>query len=168
MPVEVYFDGLCEPINPGGIATYGYVIYVNGVKIYEGCGCAGAGIFGDDVTNNVAEYIALIKSLEWLIENGYTDTEVRVYGDSQLVIMQINGRYSVRSPRIVPLFNKVNRLLSRFKSISLTWIPRDENKEADNLSKKAYYAFLKKYWRKVTQHYPPYLLKKSKERLKRQ
>ena len=25
-----YFDGLCEPKNPGGIATFGYVIFLDG------------------------------------------------------------------------------------------------------------------------------------------
>ena len=48
--VEVYFDGLCEPVNgyPYGIATYGFVIYDNRseeerVKIHEGSGVVGAG-----------------------------------------------------------------------------------------------------------------------------
>ncbi|MEM2188719.1 MAG: hypothetical protein QXT16_08485 [Candidatus Caldarchaeum sp.] len=38
--VVVYYDGACEPWNPKGVATYGFVIYKNGVKIGEGKGLA--------------------------------------------------------------------------------------------------------------------------------
>ena len=38
--IEVYFDGLCEP-NPGGVATYGFVIKRDGKKVHEGHGLAG-------------------------------------------------------------------------------------------------------------------------------
>jgi hypothetical protein len=25
--LRAFFDGLCEPVNPGGVACYGFVIY---------------------------------------------------------------------------------------------------------------------------------------------
>ena len=69
--IEVYFDGACEPVNPKGIATYGYVVYRNGKKIREDCGLVG---IGQGATNNIAEYTALIKALEYLI---YTNRIMR-------------------------------------------------------------------------------------------
>ena len=27
VPVTAYVDGLCEPVNPGGVACYGYAVY---------------------------------------------------------------------------------------------------------------------------------------------
>jgi len=152
----VYFDGLCEPVNPRGIATYGFVIYRDGEKIFEGCGVVGAGMFGDDVTNNVAEYTALIKALEWLVEQGYTKDEVTVRGDSQLTIRQLNGVYAVRSMRILPLYKKARELVSKFEDIWFEWVPREENEEADSLSRKAYREFLKKHGKEARKYYERY------------
>ncbi|MCU0631314.1 MAG: formate/nitrite transporter family protein, partial [Methanoregulaceae archaeon] len=41
--ITIYFDGLCRPKNPGGVATYGYVIYKDGENVKSGCGVVGAG-----------------------------------------------------------------------------------------------------------------------------
>jgi len=46
-----------EPINPGGVACYGYVIYRDGVKLDEGYGV----VDHPNPSNNVAEYAACIK-----------------------------------------------------------------------------------------------------------
>ncbi|MEM4852724.1 MAG: reverse transcriptase-like protein [Thermofilum sp.] len=101
--ITVYFDGLCEPVNPGGIAAYGFVAYRDGEKIAAGKGIVGAGYRGDDVTNNVAEYTALIRALEWLVANGYAGGKLVVKGGSRLVIRQLQGRYAVRSAHRPPL-----------------------------------------------------------------
>jgi len=143
--IEVYFDGACEPVNPGGIATYGFVVYRNHEKIHEDSGVAGAGCLGDDTSNNMAEYTALIKALEWLIESKLTETKIVVKGDSQLVIKQLNKQYAVKAPRIIPLYLKAQKLASMFKDISFIWIPREQNKEADTLSHKAYLDFCNKH-----------------------
>ncbi len=53
----VNIDGLCEPVNPGGIATYGYVIRdESGSLIAKKSGVVGKGA---GMSNNVAEYAAL-------------------------------------------------------------------------------------------------------------
>jgi ribonuclease HI len=150
------FDGLCEPINPKGIACYGFVIYKNGEKIHEEGGFIGAGMFGDDVSNNVAEYMALIKGLEWLIRNGMTDDEVIVYGDSRLIIYQLNNLYAVRAYRIIPLYERVQKLIPLFKKIIFKWIPREENVEADRLSRKAYNEFVRVHWNEIRKYYGRY------------
>lgn len=154
----LYFDGLCEPINPRGIACYGFVIYKNGIKVHEEGGFVGAGMFGDDVSNNVAEYTALIKGLEWLIENGMNNEEIIVYGDSQLVINQLNNLYTVRAYRIVPLYSRIKKLISLFKKITFKWIPREKNIEADKLSRKAYNEFVKAHWNEITKYYKKYFI----------
>lgn len=60
--IIIYFDGLCEPRNPGGIATYGYVVYKDEKVIKKGCRAIGE---GQGMTNNVAEYSGLKRALEW-------------------------------------------------------------------------------------------------------
>ena len=144
MVLIVYFDGLCEPVNPGGIATYGFIIYKDRRKVAEGKGVVGAGFLGDDVTNNVAEYTALIKALEWLLAHNLVEDLV-IRGDSQLTIRQLQGVYEVRSSRLRPLHEKVRKLLSRFPSYRLEWVPREENAEADALSRAAYEEFLREH-----------------------
>ena len=99
--------------------------------------------FADNATNNVAEYTAIIKALEWLLENNYNNNqEIVIRGDSQLVINQINGKYKVKAVKIIPLYQKVKSLISKFQDIKIEWIPRDKNKEADKLSNKAYQEIL--------------------------
>jgi len=141
----VYFDGLCEPVNPGGVAAYGFVVYKDGERLHAGRGIAGAGYLGGDVTNNVAEYTALIKALEWLIENGFSGEGLIVRGDSQLVIKQLKGEYAVKSPRIGPLYARVKELLRFFRNVKLEWLPRELNAEADALSRTAYEEFLREH-----------------------
>ena len=142
----LYFDGGCEPVNPGGVATYGYVIYERidteekRVKSSSGVACEP---FSDCSTNNYAEYTALVEGLSYL--SGIYKGRVLVRGDSQLVVRQMNGIYSVRSPRIYPLYKKAMELKSSFPSIEFEWIPREMNEEADRLSKAAYYEYLMKH-----------------------
>ena len=154
--IEVYVDGCCQPVNPGGVATWGFVVR-DGEKVHEASGVVGAGCLGDDVSNNVAEYTALIKALEWLLENGYAEEEVVVRGDSQLAIRQLNGEYAVRAPRIRPLYERVVELAGRFRSVRFEWVPREENEEADSLSKRAYREFCLRHGDLVRRSYSRYL-----------
>lgn len=143
--IVIYFDGLCEPINPGGIATYGFIIYSDSTRIAAGKGVVGAGYLGHDVTNNVAEYMALVKALEWLLEHKLAGEELVIRGDSQLVIKQLRGEYAVRSPRLAQPYRRVVALLSRFSSYRVEWIPREKNSEADALSAEALCDFLREH-----------------------
>jgi ribonuclease HI len=149
--LRVFFDGLCEPENPGGVACFGFVVY--GVssagenKIFEDCGLAA--VPGPDSTHNVAEYTGLIKSLEWIQANR-NEREIEIWGDSQLVIRQLTGEYKVRSPRVAPLNQRANSLLKGFKWTA-KWIPREKNAVADALCEKAY----REYWMKKYGQVPP-------------
>lgn len=133
--IVVNCDGLCEPINPGGTACYGWVVYKGQEKLGEGYGVVCS---GPHATNNVAEYTAIIKALEWLLANGFSNEDIELRSDSQLCIYQLRGTYSVNSPRLVPLYRKMKKLAANFKKLSFRWVPREENKEADALSRKAY------------------------------
>ncbi|MFN3739822.1 MAG: ribonuclease HI family protein [Thermodesulfovibrionales bacterium] len=86
-------------------------------------------------TNNVAEYRALIAGLEKAIKLGAEAVEI--YADSELVVRQIKGLYKVRDEDLLRLWKKTNDLLRRFKSYSITHIPREENRKADRLARQA-------------------------------
>src|SRR5207245_1805051 len=121
--LRVFFDGLCEPENPGGVACYGFVVYeelsVGEVRIFEHCGVAAEP--GPDSTHNVAEYTGLIKSIEWVSAN-QTDRGLEILGDSQLVIRQLTGEYKVRSPRVLTFYQTAVSILEGFRWTA-KWIP---------------------------------------------
>ncbi len=124
-------------MNPGGIACYAFVVK----NEYNTIGCEyglAAEPFSKNATNNVAEYTGLIKALEWLLLNNMSTDKVEIKSDSQLVVKQISGEYRVKSPRIIPLYRRTLMLNSKFKDIEIKWIARDQNKEADLLTRKAY------------------------------
>lgn len=130
-----YFDGLCEPKNPGGIATYGYLIIIENNEIIKGYGLAEKP-WSPNATNNVAEYTGLYCLLMKLLKLNIRRAEI--FGDSQLVIKQINHEYKIKSERLIPLYQKITQLKNEFDSIEFKWIPRELNKEADKLSRIAY------------------------------
>jgi ribonuclease HI len=137
MLIEVYIDGLCQPINPGGIACYAFIVKSKGKIIHRDYGVAGEP-FSKDSTNNVAEYTALIKALEWLVANNFASEKVEIKSDSQLVVNQLEGKYKVKVKRILALYRHVLLLKAKFPDIEITWVQRKDNREADNLTNIAY------------------------------
>ena len=135
--IEVYFDGLCQPINPGGISCYAFIVKSDGRIIHSDYGVA-AKPFSEESTNNVAEYTALAKALQWLLANNFNSKNVEIKSDSQLVVNQLTGDYKVKAKRILPLFKQVLFLKTKFQDIQIKWIPRDKNREADRLTNMAY------------------------------
>lgn len=146
--IEVYFDGLCQPINPGGISCYAFIVKNGESTIYSDYGVAGDP-FSEDSTNNVAEYTALAKALQWLLANNLGSTKVIIKSDSQLIVNQLAGDYKVKAKRIISLYKQVLILRSKFQDIQIEWIPREKNREADRLTNKAY--------NKALQENPEYL-----------
>lgn len=94
---------------------------------------------GEKLTNNEAEYLALLLGLENLqsLTDGGEETEVSVRLDSELVVKQLNGEYKVKEPRLKELVQKVKNLSNFFPTITFTHIPREENKLADKLANEA-------------------------------
>jgi ribonuclease HI len=139
--VTVRFLGQCLPRNLGGIACYAYIIRnKEGHLLHESCGLA-AEPNSPSSTNSVANYTALIRALEWLIKNGYSNDIVKVYGNSKLVISQINeGEVAATrssdksniSKNTLPLYTKVMKLKSKFYYISFELNNDNDNRYIDN------------------------------------
>lgn len=126
--VTLYADGSCKG-NPGEGGA-GAVIKdeqgktVSHLKRYLG-----------PVTNNIAEYQALIMGLQEAQTLG--SREVEIYLDSELVVNQINGVYRVRDSKLKVLEGEVRKLLRPFAHWVIRHIPREENREADRLAREA-------------------------------
>ena len=86
-------------------------------------------------TNNEAEYHGLIAAAEYAVTHNLWPVEFRT--DSQLLVHQIQGEFRVRSPVLRNLHRRLMNLLQQIPSWSLRRIPREANREADRLAKKA-------------------------------
>jgi len=131
----IFCDGLCEPRNPGGTACYGFLIRCTGEIVHQGRGVVGS---GPAMTNNVAEYQAALAALRLLLDNGHAGAAIAVHSDSKLLVEQLAGRWQVNAPRIIPLWREARRLLANFSYWIVRWVPREQNEEADALSRLAY------------------------------
>lgn len=86
-------------------------------------------------TNNQAEYQAIIAALEQAIDLGAK--YIKLHSDSELVVKQINGKYKVKKSALRPLYQKIVRLIGSLEGFTIAHIPRQQNKEADNLANQA-------------------------------
>lgn len=128
--LEAYFDGCCEPKNPGGHAAWGAVLLRDGQEIWEGSGYCGE---GPAMSNNVAEYSGVGAVLKRLQEE---NEFCLIRGDSKLVIMQLQRKWKINGGLYTPYYNIARDLYEPIKErIGLRWIPRDENSICDVLSK---------------------------------
>jgi ribonuclease HI len=84
--------------------------------------------------NNVAEYAALLEALQRALD--LKATSLSVYTDSELVVKQMTGEYSCRSPRLYSL-HWTCRKLSRTLKFCIAHISREQNQEANRLANHA-------------------------------
>lgn len=130
MKVEIQFDGGCT--DNGTVRArgrYGWVAYCGGSQVASGRGK----VVAEVVTNNVAEWEALRNALLWLKDREEYD-EVKIYGDSKLVVNQLCGKWRCKKPHLDLLRRACLRLLKRFKGRrTVKWIPRRFNQVADSL-----------------------------------
>jgi ribonuclease HI len=87
------------------------------------------------VTNNVAEYEALIWGLQTALDHNVTD--LRVCADSELMVRQVNGVYRVKNEGLKPLHAKACSLLGRLASVEVVHVRREQNAAADDLANQA-------------------------------
>ena len=133
-----YFDGACEPYNPGGTASYGAVVLHNGEPLWT---CSEIYVPEEgherDTSNNIAEYAAFIAVLEWFADRNLYDADILIRGDSMLVIQQMFGNWKIKKGLYAPLAYEARKLVAQFTKIRGEWIRRDQNAIADELSKDA-------------------------------
>ena len=126
MRVSLFCDGGSRG-NPG-VAGSGSVIYDDsGATLAEI-----AYVVGAKASNNVAEYYGLVRGLEAAKDLGAT--EVNVSMDSKLVVEQMNGRWKIKHPDMKQLALEARELANGFERVTFTWVPREKNKKADELS----------------------------------
>lgn len=121
------FDGGAEP-NPGkGYGSYHIKTRSDRERLESRIQ------FGDPITNNQAEYMALLYGLKDVIRtiekagkspDKYT---VDIWGDSSLVVKQLRGEWQVKDAKMRPLFEETGLALRRFKRFKLNWHDRSNS-----------------------------------------
>ena len=78
----------------------------------------------DQLTNNQAEYLAIISALESLPKGA--KAEIRT--DSENTCCQLNGQRRVRDPKLAELHKQILTLKDKYHlNVVFVWIPRREN-----------------------------------------
>jgi ribonuclease HI len=142
-------DMVAERINTN-IATLSaraWAMYFDGSACEDGCGIGILLVSPRGVTysfsirlpapctNNLAEYKAVCRGVELLVEAGAEVVEG--FGDSKLVISQLTDEYRCESESLFLLWIQCRKLMTRFRYINFYWIPRSQNAEANDLAQKA-------------------------------
>lgn len=93
---------------------------------------------GDRVTNNEAEYEAVIfsfkKAKALFGKDKVKKIEIEIRSDSELMVNQMNGRYKITEKHLQEKFMNIWNLKTEFGKISFVHVPRERNKEADALA----------------------------------
>jgi len=84
--------------------------------------------------NNVAEYVALLEALQYALT--LKARKLHVYSDSEVVVRQMKGEYTCRSPRLYSL-HWICRKLAHSFDFSISHVRREHNAEANDLANSA-------------------------------
>jgi ribonuclease HI/probable phosphoglycerate mutase len=121
-----YADGAIQPKRTGvsvvGVGDEGQVVVLANRTL-------------PPMTNNEAEYQALLMLLE--LAKPYAALPVQVRMDSEIVIYQMKGRFSVNSPALKLLHREACARLPTFAALSFAHVPREQNRLADALASDA-------------------------------
>lgn len=119
--------------NPGP-ASYGYTIKErNGPILHQDGQAIGIN------TNNVAEYTAVLKALQYVKKYlaHKAPHMIHVICDSQLIAQQLLGNYKIKHPGLIPLFDSIKRLEPMLGIVTYENVPRAQNYIADKLANMA-------------------------------
>src|SRR5262245_29950112 len=121
--LQIHTDGASRG-NPGA-AAYAYTIEREGHDDIEEADPIGR------MTNNQAEYTALVKALEHALEELGEAFRVVVYSDSELMVKQFNGDYRVKDADLRPLYQEARALGDKFQGgVQLVHVRRAQNTRA--------------------------------------
>jgi ribonuclease HI len=137
MALELFSDGLCEPINPGGTATWAFVAREGGRRVHRASGVLGS---GRRMSSNYAESYAALEAVRWALRERRGQPFV-LRSDSEFVVKASLGGARAGEPETAAV---VEELAAVFKPLHeeglarITWIPRQLNDEPDELTWRLY------------------------------
>lgn len=142
--IEVYFDGGARgnhDVNQPNQSAIAFVVYADDTLIHSYSEYIGSELdvtlgnlrYVAPATVNVAEYYALIKALEYLIDNNLMAQETIFKSDSTCVVNQVNLVHATRAAHLLQLRDHAVTLLRHLPAYKLQHIPREQNQMVDTL-----------------------------------
>lgn len=125
MSYRIFSDGASRG-NPGPSGIGAVIFDAHDKVVHEIAQYVG------EVTNNVAEYKALIAALDYCVKHKLSPVEI--LADSQLLIKQLSGEYRVKNEAIKVLYDEVQAHLRHLKVTGYKHVYREFNKHADKLA----------------------------------
>jgi len=110
MGISIYVDG-----SGGTNSGYGYFVKETGESFYEK---------KSDLTNNQAEYLAIISALNKFVNS---TEEITIYSDSKNTVNQLNHEFAINNEELRNLAREAWGIIGKFSHLSIIWVPRKEN-----------------------------------------
>ena len=110
MSLSIYVDG-----GGGDDSGFGFYVKETGESFYEK---------KPNITNNQAEYLAIISALKKFVES---KKEIKIFSDSKNTVSQLNHDFAINNERLRTLAREAWELIAKNSKIPITWIPRKEN-----------------------------------------
>lgn len=138
--IEIFFDGACMPTTSKSKKTgIGVAVYID--KEYSEVWSIAKE--GDNGTSNIAEWCGCVEAIKTLVElkplvqalYPNDKLKIRIYSDSKLIVNQFNGTFNITHGKFLSYFKESRKLAEIIGFKYLLWVPRENNKQADNLSK---------------------------------
>jgi ribonuclease HI len=124
MKYELYTDGAVDK-NPGGTASYGFILYADQKQLSFGYGVIGSSA---EMNSTLAEYYAVSQGLaEFMRIWNSPKSSLIIYNDSQFVVSKLHED-RILGPQL--------QRLQQYLDVKIVWIPREMNSQADNLAKR--------------------------------
>ncbi|MDR0645905.1 MAG: ribonuclease HI family protein [Elusimicrobiota bacterium] len=127
MELIINIDGASRG-NPGPGSSAWIIKNTSGKLLLEG------GEFFARCTNNFAEFSALKIALSKAAK--LRGTRLKIRSDSLLLVKQYGGEYKIKNPDLRLIMADIKKAAEKFSAISLTHVPREQNKEADAMCNK--------------------------------
>lgn len=137
MRILVNCDGSLKGKNPGGHGVGGFVIKDESDGSVLHSGAVSFGI-KPEMTNNYAEYGAVLEALKCIRDMGLSDVPVLIKSDSMLVIRQLTDKWECKNQVLRGLRDEIWRVTEDFLSVEYDWVPRTQNRDADAMSRSLY------------------------------
>lgn len=133
----IFTDSSIEPMNPCGLLTWAFIVKLKNRIIHSDTDIIG---WGQGMTNNRGEMTAVLAAMRWLITRPENERyPVIINSDSNLIVKQCLGTYGCHDETLINLLELIKKgRIVYGKTITFRWIPREKNKEADELSRSLY------------------------------
>lgn len=130
-PIQVYFHGVCGPLNPGGHGGWAFVVKADDKSLGQETGILEPVPHQTEMT---VEYFALLQALEWLFKRKMQSENVRFFGSKRNLINQLTGVWDI-DPALAESFAVVRNKLRKFTDAGFNVITKRQNQEVIDLAR---------------------------------